>query len=854
VAFDRVALEALAESVGDGRVIDWAAVEAQANEDQRPIVRQLRVLESLAHLHRTLPPVEEFTTRRLDRSLGAPAIGNWGHLALLERLGGGTFGDVYRAWDAQLEREVALKLLRGDAPDSSRLVAEGRLLARVRHEHVVTVHGVGEHDGRVGLWMELVRGVTLEQLLASNGVFEPKDAARCGVDLCHALRAIHDAGLIHRDVKAQNVVREDGGRIVLMDLGTGRDLARGESAVGVAGTPLYLAPEIFAGGAASPRSDIYSLGVLLYHLVTGEYPVRALNFDLLKQAHVTKASVPLRERRPDLPVAFTRAIDRAIAHDPDERYRTVGEFEAALSRVIEPAPFGSYRFRLVFGAFAVVVFVAAGWSAIRPGARFAPRNAAAGIAAPVNTIAVLPFRNDSGDPAQDFFSDGMTDEIISTLGQIGTVNVISRTSTAQFRGMQRNGVAQTLPEIAKALHADTIVEGSIAVTGGNGDGARKVRIHARLIAAGTDTQIWNRTFEAVADDVATLKGEVAQAIAEGIRLRLSPTQQGTIAAARQHQPDFEAFNLYLQGRAAWAVRTKASVERSIELFQQAIALDPKYAAPHAGIADAYRLMNIYGWMPFADAIPRSADEAAKALALDASSSDAHVSMGHVHDSRFQFDAAEASFKRAIELNPANATAHHWYGLLLAKRGAFPQATAEIERARAIDPMSPNLPAVLASLQVQQGNYDDAVARLERVVADQPKYARAHYMLAFAHARAGRYDRALAETDRTAALGSDTAELRNLVGCIMALSGRTTEARAILADVTARYQNARDGSPANIATLHAALGEIDRAFEWLERARTEYDPNLSYLRIDPWFTPLKNDPRYQRLLATLGLTR
>lgn len=853
MGFDRAALEALAESVGDGAPIDWTSVQAQATDEQRPVVRQLRVLESLAHLHRTLPPVEQFSTPQFDRSSSSPAIGNWGHLALLERLGGGTFGDVYRAWDAQLEREVALKLLRGGAPDSSRLIAEGRLLARVRHEHVVSVHGVGTHEGRVGLWMELVRGVTLEQLLVSKGVSDADEAARACIDLCRALSAIHGAGLIHRDVKAQNVVREDGGRIVLMDLGTGRDLARGDNAVGVAGTPLYLAPEIFAGGAASTRSDVYSLGVLLYHLVTGEYPVRAASFDQLKQAHAAKVSVPLRERRPDLPVAFAKAVDRAIAHDPDARYASAGEFETALGRVLEVPTSSRFRWPVAGLAATLVLLVGlAAWGAREAAAPATPNAAAA--AAPIRTIAVLPFRNDSGDRSQDYFSDGMTDEIISTLGQIGDINVISRTSTAQFRGMQRNGVAHTLPEVARALHADTIVEGSISVTGGGATGAEKLRINARLIAAGSDTQIWNKTFEALAGDIVALKGQVAQAIADGIRLRLSPEQQGAIAGAQQHQPDFEAFSLYLQGRAAWAVRTKASLERSIELFQQAIARDPKYAAPHAGLADAYRLLHAYGWVPYADAAARSADEAAKALTLDGSLSEGHVSMGQVHDSRFEFDAAEASLRRAIELNPGNATAHHWYGLLLSKRGAFTEAIAEIERARAIDPLSPIFPAMLAAFQINQGNFDDGIARLERVVQDQPNYARGHYALAYGYAAARRFDRALAETDRTAALGGDTAELRGLAGCIFAASGRTAEARTVLADLIARYQDRGDGSPATVAALYATLGDADRAFEWLERARTDRDLQLSYLRVDPWFAPLRNDPRYQRLLATLRLTR
>ncbi len=287
MAFDRAALEALAESIGDAAPIEWASVEAQANEDQRGVIRQLRVLESLAHLHRTLPPVPAGlpVSPTSARSRSAPAIGKWGNLSLLERLGGGTSGDVYRARDSQLERDVALKLLRADAPDPSRLVSEGRLLARIHHENVVAVHGVDTHDDRVGLWMQLVRGPTLEEVVTTQGVLSAREAALVGIDLCRALAAVHAAGLVHRDVKAQNVVREEGGRIVLMDLGTGRDLARGENAAGLAGTPLYLAPEIFTGAAASVQSDIYSLGVLLYHLVTGEYPARPATFEQLEQAH-----------------------------------------------------------------------------------------------------------------------------------------------------------------------------------------------------------------------------------------------------------------------------------------------------------------------------------------------------------------------------------------------------------------------------------------------------------------------------------------------------------------------------------------------------------------------------------------
>ena len=700
--FDRAALEELAESVGDGAPIQWDAIEAQAGDDQRAVIRQLRVLESLAHLHRTLPAQPPLPLPRSERSLSAPAIGNWGHLALLERLGGGTFGEVYRAWDRQLERDVALKVLRPDRPDASRLLAEARLLARIRHQHVVSVYGVDTHDERIGLWMELVRGVTLEQLLTTQGPFAARDAALVGIDLCRALGAIHAAGLVHRDVKAQNVMREEGGRLVLMDLGTGRDIGRGEAAAGLAGTPLYLAPEIFDGATASAQSDIYSLGVLLYHLVTGEYPVRAATFDALEQAHGSGEGVPLHVRRPDLPAPFVTAIDRAIAREPEERYKTAGEFESALVRALEaPAPAPAWRRAIIWGLLGIAA-IGAVLAAIALLQWRQTKITVGAASAPIRSIAVLPLRNDSGDAGQDYFADGMTDEIISTLGRLG-LDVISRTSSAQFKGQQFNGAPRSLPEIARDLHADAIVEGSVMVVpeGGSPGGPSgkspsagpRIRVTARLIAAGTDTQIWSQTFESVATDVMTLEGEVARAIATGIRAHLSSQQQAALNTTGQKRPpDFEAFNLYLRGRFYWNLRTKEGLERSIQYFQQAIDRDPSYAAPHAGLADAYKLLGSYGWMPFNETLTLAGDEAAKALALDDTIAEAHASIALVHDARFEWDAAETSIRRALQLNPGYVSAHQWHGRFLANRGAFSEAVAELDRAIALDPLSPVLPS------------------------------------------------------------------------------------------------------------------------------------------------------------------
>ena len=452
---------------------------------------------------------------------------------------------------------------------------------------MIAVHGVDAQEGRVGLWMDLVRGATLEQQLAAHGSFSAGEAAAIGIDLCRALAAIHGAGLIHRDVKAQNVMREDGGRIVLMDLGTGREAER-TLAAGVpemAGTPLYLAPEIFAGSPASPRTDLYSLGVLLYHLVTGSFPVKAATIDRLQAAHASGAGVRLRDARADLPTAFVRVIDRAIAAEPSKRYQSAGELEADLADAIgraakpEEEHGGAGRFRrltrwggmLAATAAVAVVALLVGRPLWRHPA------APAFVPGSVKSIAVLPLVNLSGDPNQEYFADGMTDELIGTLGRLSNIAVISRTSTMQFKGSKKSA-----PDIAKALNVDAVVEGSVTVVGEKGaaDAGRRVRVNARLIYGGSDTQLWDRTFEAVASDVLRLQGDVAKAVAEGIQARLT-------SSAAPQGIDPRAFDAYLRGRYLWNKRTPEDLRSALAEFKKAVDFDPASSIAWTGLADAY---------------------------------------------------------------------------------------------------------------------------------------------------------------------------------------------------------------------------------------------------------------------------
>ncbi len=860
---DAAALLPLAESIADGSAIDWNGVEARASADDQAMIRQLRILAELATLHRTLPADPStlpnmFAARRAS---AAPATGRWAQLDLIERIGGGTYGEVYRAWDRHLEREVALKLLRADEavadPQASRIIAEGRLLARVRHLNVVTVHGVAVHDGRVGLWMELVHGATLEQVLSKQGPFSAREATLVGIDLCRALAALHKAGLIHRDVKAQNVLREDGGRIVLMDLGTGREIgpAGREPVSDFAGTPLYLAPEIFEGEPASERTDLFSLGVLLYHLVTGSFPVRAATIDELKAAHARRERTRLRDARPDLPTAFVHVVDRAIASDPGERYASAGALEADLAKALDGAARPSVQAstsdapsrRYLKWVLAAMVLTAVGFSVVAaPWVISRLRRSPPAEPRSIRSIAVLPLTNLSGDPAQEYFADGMTDELIGTLGQLGGINVISRTSAMRFKGSK-----QPLPEIARLLHVDAVLEGSILVAPSRGSdqspGSKRVRINARLIYSGTDTQLWDRTFEAVLADVLTLQSEVAKAVTDGIGVRLTAQQ---LAPHGSRGQDFDAFDLYLRGRYHWNKRTKDDLGRSIQYFQEAI--DRGYTPAYSGLADAYNLLGFYGLIPAAEARARARAAATRALERDDTLAEAHASLAFVHDQQLEWDAAEAGFKRALALKPGYATAHHWYSLYLLQRSRFDEAIAEIMKALALDPLSNGVNGQLGYVLFCARRYPEAIAQLEKSVQMDPTFARNHLQLAEAYALTSSYDRALAEAGRAAAVGGNDALLRADVGFFHALAGRRREALKIADELIDRSNRREAGAARGLAVVYAGLGNRDRGIYWLERAREVLDPEIADIAVDPRFDNLRGDARFPKILASMGL--
>jgi serine/threonine-protein kinase len=850
---DDRALADLAASVADGSPVDWQAAETAAAAGDRRLVRHLRLVDSIATLHRSIPPIDA------DAPAATVALHDgrrWGRLVLLELIGRGASCDVFRAWDSELHRDVALKLLHDEDVDAAgahaRLMEEARRLARLRHEHVVQVYGAEEHDGRVGLWTELVRGESLDEVVGQRGPLGAREAALVGLDVCAALAAVHGAGLLHRDVKAQNVMREVGGRIVLMDFGTGEEISGTSRLVG---TPLYLAPEIFAGRKASVQSDVYSVGVMLFHLVTGRFPVEAASMEQLQRAHASRDRRPLRDLRPDVPEAFVRVVERSLDSDPARRYRSAGELEQGLRESLEPQAVPPARGSVVapkprrgpglpFVAAATVLVVLVVTLIVWT------RRSSTVVAPPVTRVAVLPFRDISPDPVAPYLADELTDQLISTLGQIRSLQVPSLTSVIHFRDRPASIV-----EIGRQLRVDDIVEATLLVVRGTDGKADRVRINARLIAAGSDTQIWAQQFERPMGDTLALQADVARAIADGISAVLTPAERSRLSQARPTTS--EANEAYYQGMNSLS-QSSADGQRAVEAFRRALAHDPDHPGAHAGLARGLLALGFSGAITHQEARARALSEVNRALELDPDSAEAAAVLA---DLRFYYDwdwsGADQSYRRAIALNPNFARARSQYARYLAAARRRDESIAEATRAADLDPMSASAASTRAMTFYYARDYQGARGAIGHALQLEPGSAGAYFVLSRIDAARGEFDEAIAANERTLAIAADGASnaWRAHLIRLRALAGAHDEARAALArlpaEIAARKQ--RVGS-AQLAYVHEALGERDRAIELLEQALSEREPDILWLAVDPRADSMRAHPRFGQVIARLGIPR
>ena len=824
------ALNDLAGAILDGTSVDWQTVDASAQESERPLLEELRVLSTLAEVHRA------------QRGSGEPAqqLKTWGHLRVLEPIGSGAFGHVYRAWDSRLDREVALKLLPAQSAvggaRASSIIHEGRLLARVRHPNVVTIHGAERIGDIVGLWMERIDGETVEQRLA-RALVKPSEAIQIGVQTCHAVAAVHRAGLLHRDIKAQNVMLASDGRAVLMDFGTGWEVGDASASdTSSAGTPLYLAPEVLRGGPATIQSDVYSLGVLVYRMLTGTYPVRARNLPELRAAHERRERGEALGAHPDIPRRLGRIITRAIDSCPERRYDSVDALAGALA-ALEPR---SPRVPLTYAIAAGVAIAFSGWwiadrrmrqervpTSSQPAASPA---AAVGEHPGPPAIAVLPLKNLSTEPGSDEFADGFTAEIINNLATNEHLQVRSRESSFALKEQQND-----LRDIGRQLNVSQVVEGSVRRSG------EHVQVKARLVQARSGVTVWNETFESNIRDLVVVRDRITAGIVGSL---------GLTPAHARHVNDVkpEAYGRYLTARALVSrqrgIGGVQSTQKAVEYLQQVIALDPTFAAAYAGLADAYAYMSIptYQGMPVSKAQELMRTAALKALELDPDLSEAHAAMGLVYARRLDWQASQRDFERAIALNPSLSQVYTSYSFFtLRPLRRFEEAERLLEIALQADPLSLDVWREMAEVYFTVDRFDEAIDLLQRVRAVDPQLIDATVVLARALACRGRPNEALALYD---AIDPAAAGVPHYRAYADVRAGKRSDAER-LATENARY-------PYRATIIYAALGDLDRAFEALGQTAEREPQRIPLLLTWPELAPLRSDPRFLAVRKRFGL--
>lgn len=775
-------IETLAEAIVDGSPVDWAAVESAADPASHRLVRHLQTVEALATAHREASSPDARGTTADANGGGRPAV--WGHLQILERIGGGAFGDVYRARDPRLDRDVALKLIpaapSGDADPASSIIDEGRLLARIQHPNVVTIHGADQIGDRIGLWMELVAGRTLERLIQEQGPLAPAEVMRVGVELAGAVAAVHGAGLLHRDIKAQNVMQADDGRVVLMDLGTGRERHAGAS--DLAGTPLYLAPEILAGGPASIESDIYSVGVLLHHLLTGAYPVEGRTVRDVQRAHAQGRRTAVRTARPGVRRGLARVIARACDPQPARRYASAVALARDLT-ALRRRPVVALRWAGVTAAAALSLAILFSSQDTLP-------------PAPVDdpVIVVLPLRTFGNDPGSDLLASSVTSGLVSQLAIIDGLQVKSQTTSFMLKD-----VAGDLADLGRRVGANLAVEGSARRTGST------LVVQAALISvAGGDT-LWSGTVdrELISEaDVSAVVDEVTRTIVNRLRLELGPTQR------RYESLDIATYETYVRARRLRDEREWAARE-AIPLFEAVLAKDPSYAKALAALAATYGYLGLHYpdaeglYMPQTEAAALAEPLALRALEIDPMLAEAHASMGYVHVFAQRWVEAEGSFRRAIELEPSLTAVYGDFVLsTLLPWGRVDEAVATMQAALDADPLSLDVRRILSHAQLRAGLYDEAVANCEYILAERPDYPFVALFRAWGLLFGGRRQEAL-DWFHEFAVGRP-----GVNGWIHAIEGRRQEAERIAAGF--------DHLPQRQAEIFGLLGDADRALAALER--------------------------------------
>ncbi len=772
---------------------------------------------------------------------------------VIEELGKGGMGSVYRVFDRKVQEEVALKLLKsviaGDKSIIDRFRNELKLARKISHRNVCRMYDLGEEEGSHFITMEYVRGEDLKHSIARMGPLSIGKAISIAKQVCHGLAEAHRSGVIHRDLKPQNIMIDRKGNSRIMDFGIASSVkTRGITGYdAIIGTPEYMSPEQVEGRETDQRSDIYSMGIILYEMLTGKLPFQGDTPLSVAMKHKTEQAPDPREINAQIPSELSEVILKCLEKQKEERFQKADELISVLDKIEQELPttekiiplakpekekIGQALRKnvLLYGVLLIIVI-----SLIMIGFYFFRERPVA-----IDSIAVLPLKNVSGNPEQEYFADGMTEVLITELAKMsGLKRVISSTSVMHFKETDK-----VLPEIARELHVEAIVEGSVMLVG------EIVRINVQLIEAAKDRHLWADSYERNLRDVLSLQKEVAQTIAEKIKITITPDEQKRLKTTRQINP--EAYEAYIKGRYHWNKRNREGMLKCIELFQKAIESDPAYALAYAGLADAYIVLGWWDVYPPKEVFPKAKAAALKALEIDDNLAEAHTALAAIQ-APFEFDwvAAERGFKRAIELNPNYATAHQWYAEYLASLGRHEEAMEEIQRARELDPLSLIIQSAEAVFLYLDRQYDLAIEQCQKVLEMDPTYLAAHLFLVWSYEAKGMQDEALSETIEVARLWGFDEQIVEELQNAYSREGMKAVHHAFIEISEKEISQGKYVAAYEIALQYAMIGDKDKAFEWLDKAYEERSGRMSYLFVEPQFDSIRSDPRFTELLKKIG---
>jgi serine/threonine-protein kinase len=780
-------------------------------------------------------------------------------------LGRGGMATVYLAQDVKHQRPVALKVLHPELAaglGSERFLREIRIEAGLQHPHILPLHDSGEADGLLYYVMPYVEGESLRQRLAREHHLSIAESLRITSDAGEALAHAHSRGVIHRDVKPENILLS-GGHALVADFGIAKaveaagDTGLTESNWGM-GTPAYMSPEQIAGGAVDGRSDIYGLGCLLYEMLAGEPPFTGPNARAIFTRHQLDPVAPLQRLRPDVPTYVEDAVLRALAKERQDRFESVGNFlealqiaHACLPAVPNP-PLGAGtphsssrdsgppRARSTHSTSrTVLVGLAAAGVLALTGYLAGFRQSSRGDSELAASVAVMPIEDLDGDSSQAHVAEGLTDELITDLTRIRSLRVINRQTMVKYHGS-----GKTPKEIARELGVDAILTATMQRLGDT------VHLSAQVTRAGEDGTTWAESYEGTRGDLLRLQREIARAVAAKLRGGLTPGERAELGATLAMDP--EALDLYERGRRFWNKRGKGNLLRAIQLFDQALDRDPRFAPAYSAQADAFVQLGYGSHLAPADAFPKARSAAEKALALDSTLAEPHAALAFV---RFYYDwdwsAAEQEFRLAIDRNPSYATAHEWYGLYLAAMGRFGPAVQEGRTAMSLEPLSSAVAGTAAWVLYYAGNLEEAGRQLRIAMRADSTFLLGRLYLGRVEQARGAMDSALAYYGSLGALRGWVPSIAGM-GNIYGVMGRRTAALRELAVLDSLELAGQYVTPYGRALVWAGLRDFDRTLAELDRAVEGRSHWLVWLNRDSRWEPLRNDPRFQKLVRRIGL--